>query len=228
MRRIMVITALLAVSGGAAFAYASPGAARPATAARSAAVDPGLAVTLSRARIATAKYSTNLAAAKADGYQIITKMIPDMGYHYLNPKVTGFNPAKPAILVYLKRGSTWQLEATLPSCDVVASDRFGESAALGSDAAVIGAFEADAPVVDTGAAYVFRRHGTEWIQEARLRPPNPTTNMWFGAGVAITDRYVAVSAVELGNFGPWAGAVYLFEHVPNATQAIRNERQWPR
>jgi len=111
MRRIMVITALLAVSGGAVFAYASPGAARPATAARSATVDPGLAVSLSRARIATAKYSTSLAAAKADGYQIITKMIPDMGYHYLNPKITGFNPTKPAILVYLKRGSTWQLGA---------------------------------------------------------------------------------------------------------------------
>ena len=31
---------------------------------------------------------------------IITKMIPDMGFHYLNPKITGFNVRKPQILVY--------------------------------------------------------------------------------------------------------------------------------
>jgi hypothetical protein len=70
-----------------------------------------LAQSLAAARLATAKYATSLERAKADGYQIITQMIPDMGYHYLNPKVAGFNVTKPAILVYLKRGNTWQLGA---------------------------------------------------------------------------------------------------------------------
>src|SRR3989442_9998459 len=112
MRKALLVAALLAVSAAAAIASASPGTARPAaTATTSAAVDPALATTLARARLATAKYATNLPAAKADGYQIITKMIPDMGYHYLNPKITGFNPTKPAILVYLKRGGAWQLGA---------------------------------------------------------------------------------------------------------------------
>ena len=41
----------------------------------------------------------------------VTQMIPDMGYHYLNPKVSGFNITKPDILVYEKRGTTWQLGA---------------------------------------------------------------------------------------------------------------------
>src|SRR5215475_3544651 len=41
---------------------------------------------LAAAHLATAKYANNLALAKHDGYGIITKMIPDMGYHYLNPK----------------------------------------------------------------------------------------------------------------------------------------------
>jgi hypothetical protein len=63
------------------------------------------------ARLATAKYSTNLARAKADGYGIITQMIPDMGYHFLNPKVTGFSVRQPPILVYEHRGTTWQLGA---------------------------------------------------------------------------------------------------------------------
>ena len=70
-----------------------------------------LAQSLATARVATAKYATSLERAKADGYQIITQMIPGMGYHYLNPKVTGFNVTKPAILVYVKRDTTYQLGA---------------------------------------------------------------------------------------------------------------------
>jgi hypothetical protein len=42
---------------------------------------------------------------------IITPMIPNMGYHFLNPNVKGFDVRKPAILVYLKRGGAWQLGA---------------------------------------------------------------------------------------------------------------------
>jgi len=34
---------------------------------------------IAAARVATAKYATNLAAAQADGYKILTKEIPGMG-----------------------------------------------------------------------------------------------------------------------------------------------------
>jgi hypothetical protein len=70
-----------------------------------------VASTFAAARLATAKYAFDLEKAKADGYMIITPMIPDMGIHYLNPKITGFSPTKPAILVYEKRGSSYQLGA---------------------------------------------------------------------------------------------------------------------
>ena len=70
-----------------------------------------LAADVAAARQATAKYSTNLALAKAGGYFIITKMMPSMGYHFLNPKVTGFDVRKPPILVYEHVGGRWQLGA---------------------------------------------------------------------------------------------------------------------
>jgi len=70
-----------------------------------------LASQLALARLATAKYVTNLDRANTDGYGIITRMIPDMGYHYLNPNVKGFDVRKPAILVYERRGARWQLGA---------------------------------------------------------------------------------------------------------------------
>lgn len=66
---------------------------------------------LSLTRLATAKYATDLERAKADGYMIITPMIPNMGYHFLNPKIQGFDVTKPPVLVYVRKGETWQLVA---------------------------------------------------------------------------------------------------------------------
>jgi hypothetical protein len=121
MRRILSIglgVVLLAVSGCAARSAASePTHPAPATQQHLAPTGPstsdrlGLAAQLASARLATAKYATNLAAAKADGYQIITPMIPDMGWHYLNPTIQGFDITKPAILVYERHRHRWQLAA---------------------------------------------------------------------------------------------------------------------
>ena len=91
---------------------------RPATAASAPArttASEGTATVLETqlaiARAATAKYVTNLPLAKANGYGIITKMIPTMGYHYMNPNVKGFDVRKPPILVYEHHGSSWTLGA---------------------------------------------------------------------------------------------------------------------
>ena len=70
-----------------------------------------LAAELALGRLATAKYATNLALAKRNGYGVITQMIPDMGWHFMNPKITTFDITKPPILVYGKRGQAWQLVA---------------------------------------------------------------------------------------------------------------------
>ena len=100
MRRLLIIGLLAVLVTGAS-----------ATLASSASSSSSLASQLAMARIATAKYATNFDRAKADGYGIITRMIPSMGWHYLNPKVAGFDIRKPAILVYEHRGTSWQLGA---------------------------------------------------------------------------------------------------------------------
>jgi hypothetical protein len=80
----------------------------PASGAASATTD---ASQLALARGATARYVNDLGAAQADGYRIITPMVPDMGYHFLNPAITGFEVDKPPILVYVRSGDAWQLGA---------------------------------------------------------------------------------------------------------------------
>ncbi len=77
----------------------------------SAPVAPDVVAKVAQARVATAKYATDLERAKADGYAIITPMIPNMGYHFLNAKIEGFDVTKPPILVYVRNGDAWQLVA---------------------------------------------------------------------------------------------------------------------
>jgi hypothetical protein len=122
MHRLIVTAALLvavAATAGSALATSSP------------ASSAKLASQLALARAATAKYANDLPRAKADGYMIITKMIPSMGYHFLNPKVKGFDISKPDILVYQHRGTSWQLGALewvfpkIPTREPVPGARYG-------------------------------------------------------------------------------------------------------
>src|SRR5581483_7952233 len=108
----LIVAAAGAAAAGAMIPDPSPRAPAPArpVAARLA-VQPALVGQLALARAATAKYVADLGRAKADGYRIITRMLPSMGYHFMNPAVKGFDVRKPPILVYEHRGSSWQLGA---------------------------------------------------------------------------------------------------------------------
>jgi len=105
-RLTVVVAVLLAAgTGGCGSDTANPSAGPAGTAAASQAhgspsvtVSATLGRQLNDAHAATAKYATDLSAAQRDGYMIITPMMPGMGFHYLNPKVTGFDTSKPAIL----------------------------------------------------------------------------------------------------------------------------------
>ena len=113
MRRLTMLgLATVAAAAFASLALAAAPAHRHDTSKMSgSAASQKLAAQLALGRLATAKYATNLALAKKNGYGVITQMIPDMGWHFMNPKITAFDIRKPPILVYGKRGSTWQLVA---------------------------------------------------------------------------------------------------------------------
>lgn len=87
------------LAGIVAGAAAAPGPPSPAPT-----VAPGVVAVVARARLATAKYATDVESAKADGDTIITPMIPNMGYHFLNPAVQDFDVTKRPILVYVRQG----------------------------------------------------------------------------------------------------------------------------
>jgi hypothetical protein len=101
---VLLVAGLVAMGG--------PGAAAPRAANAGAnTANTKLTNQIAAARLATAKYATNLHRAKQDGYGIITPMIPNMGIHFMNPNVQGFDVRKPPILVYEHRHGQWQLGA---------------------------------------------------------------------------------------------------------------------
>lgn len=106
-KRWICTAGLVAVAAGLAI----PTAVASRAAAQGSQANATLTNDIALARAGTAKYVTNLGLAKANGYAIITKMIPNMGYHYMNGSIKAFNPRKPPILVYEHNGSSWQLAA---------------------------------------------------------------------------------------------------------------------
>ena len=110
-RRTLAVVAALLLAASVAWMRPGLSPARASTHTMAAQQSTGLAHKLAQARVATAKYVTNLTRAKKDGYGIITQNMPGMGYHYLNPAITDFDVRKPAILVYEKTGNGMQLGA---------------------------------------------------------------------------------------------------------------------
>ena len=118
MRRTLIISLALVLCAAVPFAAWAARAEKAAPAghmhqASTAKATPKeLAPLLAKARLATAKYATSLQAARKAGYTVnVTRSMPNMGWHFLNPKITRFDISKPPILVYVKRGTTWQLVA---------------------------------------------------------------------------------------------------------------------
>lgn len=129
------------------------------------------------------------------------------------------------VVYVFQRGTTaWTQQAMLSAPAPAAYTRFGHSVALSSDGNTLAA-GALGPV--TGAAYVFRRSGTAWSQQAVLQPHNPESGDSFGVSVALSGDGTTLavgnpaedgsarwfgnmsSADENGILDP--GAVYVFQ-----------------
>ncbi len=98
-------------------------------------------------------------------------------------------------------------QAYLKADNADAGDQFGTSVAVSGDTAVVGAPFEDSSATDVdgedndfatdaGAAYVFVRNGTTWVQQAYLKADNTGAGDQFGTSVAISDDTVVVGAPQ--------------------------------
>jgi len=94
----------------------------------------------------------------------------------LNDSISGTNAGG----VFLFSGTTGQLIRSFNEPGPQSGDWFGVSvAAVGSDRIVVGTQKKDAGFTDAGAAYLFDANTGALLQTFT----NPTTSIWFGAGV---------------------------------------------
>ncbi len=139
-----------------------------------------------------------------------------------------------AVYVYARAGSSWSQQAYLKASNAESLDGFGTSVAVSGDTIVVGAQyeDSNATGVDgdelnnsaglSGAAYVFSRTGSTWVQEAYLKASNTGGGDEFGFSVSVSDDTVLVGAPaekssatgvdgnQSSNNASRSGAVYVF------------------
>lgn len=125
------------------------------------------------------------------------------------------SPNSGAVYVFRRTGLIWTFDAYLKGSLNASGDHFGASVAIldEGNAAVlaVGAPGDDVGVPDTGAVYVFRRAGSGWVQEQRIRPPAPSGGEELGASVALSrGGLLVVGAPSNDVTAARSGAVYVF------------------
>ncbi len=142
-----------------------------------------------------------------------------------------------AAYVFTRSGSIWSQQAYLKASNPEPNARFGETAALSGDTAVVGTtFERsnatgingnqmDRSEPQSGAAYVFARSGGTWSQQAYLKASNSERFDRFGISVAVSGDTIIVGAFdedsaaseiggdETDNSAQNAGAAYVFQRL---------------
>ena len=112
--------------------------------------------------------------------------------------------------IFRRKGMAWIEEAKLIASDGVTHDGFGWSVSLNDDYALIGAIYDDDAGLDSGSAYIFRREGTVWIEEAKLTASDGALWDYFGYSVSLSGNYALVGAKYDDNAGNDSGSAYIF------------------
>ncbi|MFQ5414765.1 MAG: hypothetical protein ACE5E6_09940 [Phycisphaerae bacterium] len=118
--------------------------------------------------------------------------------------------------VFRHKGTAWVQDAKLLPDDGAAQDRFGIAVSVSGNVAVIGAHWADGNGDSSGSAYVFRRNGTAWVQEAELLPGDAAPSDQFGVSVSVSGHVAVIGANLDDDNGVNSGSAYVFRDTGTA------------
>ncbi len=110
-------------------------------------------------------------------------------------------------------GGVWLEEAKVTADSPFVGDFFGMRVAIENDLIVVGApFSEQSPILDYGAAFVFRFDGVNWNSEGDLVAtiPGPTDNFGMSVDIAEGRAFIGASRESPGGLAN-AGAVHVFE-----------------
>ena len=113
--------------------------------------------------------------------------------------------------IFMRSKNRWEEEAKLTASDGAKGDEFGFAVHISGNYAIVGAYSHNSGI---GAAYVFARNGTTWIEEAKLTASDGQAKDDFGISVSINGSAGNITAIvgshRHDSKGNNAGAVYSF------------------
>ncbi len=127
-----------------------------------------------------------------------------IGAHSEGDDITG------AAYIFHRDGQNWVEEAKLIASDRAPYDGFGVSVSLSGNYALVGA---NAPY-RKGAAYIFRKEGSNWVEQTKLTASDGADEDQFGAFVSLSSNYALVGAYEADSGGTEAGTAYIYSATP--------------
>lgn len=107
----------------------------------------------------------------------------------------------------------WLQQAKLIASDGAMSDRFGGPNSIDGEYAIIGAYNDDDNGADSGSAYIFKRSGTTWSQEAKLIASDGATEDRFAYTVEIDRNRAIIGSHQDDDNGLNSGSAYIFQRI---------------
>ncbi|MEA3207007.1 MAG: hypothetical protein QOE70_64 [Chthoniobacter sp.] len=103
-----------------------------------------------------------------------------------------------SVYVFVRKGTVWKQQAKLTANDASVGDIFGEYVRIDKNTVIVGARGAEradpSTQIDSGAAYVFFRRGTRWLQQAKLVASDGVGGDNFGMSADVDGDTAVVGA----------------------------------
>jgi len=139
-----------------------------------------------------------------------------------------------AAYVYVRNGTVWTQQAYLKASNTGPTQEFGGAVGVSGNTVIVGATGESGPSsgvnglqvlnlsIGSGAAYLFERTGTTWVQQAYLKASPSRSGIAFGQSVALsgdvavigarieTSQAAGVNGFSTGGFLNESGAAYVF------------------
>lgn len=116
-----------------------------------------------------------------------------------------------SVQVFFRSEAGWVQHQKLNASDAIDEDEFGTAIAMSGNYAVVGTPRKDGVGANSGAAYIFKREGTEWVETFKLTGSNETSGDHFGTSVAIDGDTILVGGHRTNEPFADGGTVYVFE-----------------
>ncbi|MCD4650466.1 MAG: T9SS type A sorting domain-containing protein [Candidatus Cloacimonetes bacterium] len=105
---------------------------------------------------------------------------------------------------------SWTETQKVLASDGVFDDKFGWTASISGNYAVISAVDDDDNGDESGSAYIFYKDGTTWTEQAKLTASDGAPGDAFGISVSISGDYAVIGACLDDACGLFSGSAYIF------------------